>query len=134
MKTTASHIVLPSLLLLVCADTASAQVAISWQTIDGGGGIAQNGSLRAHGTIGQPDPEVMTAGSLAISGGFWFHIPEPVPCYADCDYNGVLNIFDYICFGNLYAAGDPYADCDGSGSLNVFDYICFGNEYAAGCP
>ncbi|MCA9280164.1 MAG: hypothetical protein H6815_00715 [Phycisphaeraceae bacterium] len=57
-----------------------------------------------------------------------------VLCYADCDASGSLNIFDYICFGNLYAAGDPYADCDGSGSLNVFDYICFGNEYAAGCP
>ena len=27
-----------------------------------------------------------------------------------------------------------YADCDGSGALNIFDYICFGNEYAAGCP
>ncbi|MCA9278666.1 MAG: hypothetical protein H6815_10800 [Phycisphaeraceae bacterium] len=55
-------------------------------------------------------------------------------CYADCDGSGSLNIFDYICFGNAYAAGLPYADCDGSGSLNIFDYICFGNEYAAGCP
>ncbi|MCA9278059.1 MAG: hypothetical protein H6815_04635 [Phycisphaeraceae bacterium] len=55
-------------------------------------------------------------------------------CYADCDGSGALNIFDYICFGNEYAAGTSYADCDGSGSLNIFDYICFGNEYAAGCP
>ncbi|MCA9278513.1 MAG: S8 family serine peptidase [Phycisphaeraceae bacterium] len=55
-------------------------------------------------------------------------------CYADCDGSGALNVFDYICFGNAYAANDPYADCDGSGSLNVFDYICFGNAYAAGCP
>ena len=55
-------------------------------------------------------------------------------CYADCDSSGALNIFDYICFGNEYAANTSYADCDGSGSLNIFDYICFGNEYAAGCP
>ncbi|MCA9279255.1 MAG: VCBS repeat-containing protein [Phycisphaeraceae bacterium] len=55
-------------------------------------------------------------------------------CYADCDSNGVLNVFDYICFGNAYSAGDPYADCDGSGALNIFDYICFGNAYSAGCP
>ncbi|MCA9278061.1 MAG: hypothetical protein H6815_04645 [Phycisphaeraceae bacterium] len=55
-------------------------------------------------------------------------------CYADCDGSGQLNIFDYICFGNEYAAGTSYADCDGSGQLNIFDYICFGNEYAAGCP
>ncbi|MCA9278023.1 MAG: hypothetical protein H6815_04455 [Phycisphaeraceae bacterium] len=58
----------------------------------------------------------------------------PANCYADCDQNGTLNIFDYICFGNAYAAGQAYADCDGSGSLNIFDYICFGNKYAAGCP
>ncbi|MCA9278305.1 MAG: hypothetical protein H6815_06570 [Phycisphaeraceae bacterium] len=59
---------------------------------------------------------------------------EGVGCYADCDGSGALNIFDYICFGNEYAAGNAYADCDGSGTLNIFDYICFGNEYAAGCP
>ncbi|MCA9279576.1 MAG: PEP-CTERM sorting domain-containing protein [Phycisphaeraceae bacterium] len=27
-----------------------------------------------------------------------------------------------------------YADCDENGSLNIFDYICFGNAFAAGCP
>ncbi|MCA9279995.1 MAG: trypsin-like serine protease [Phycisphaeraceae bacterium] len=60
---------------------------------------------------------------------------EPVcpSCYADCDGNTTLNVFDYICFGNAYASGGTYADCDNSGSLNVFDYICFGNAYAAGC-
>jgi hypothetical protein len=38
---------------------------------------------------------------------------------------------------NKYAAGDSYANCDGSTSapvLNVADYICFMNKYAAGCP
>ncbi|MCA9280290.1 MAG: immunoglobulin domain-containing protein [Phycisphaeraceae bacterium] len=54
-------------------------------------------------------------------------------CYADCDCNLTLNIFDYVCYGNAYANADPYADCDGSGTLNIFDYICFGNEYSAGC-
>ncbi|MCA9277743.1 MAG: peptidase S8 [Phycisphaeraceae bacterium] len=67
--------------------------------------------------------------SLFAAGG-----TECGGCYADCDGSGSLNVFDYICFGNEYAAGNSYADCDGSGSLNVFDYICFGNEYAAGCP
>ncbi|MCA9278414.1 MAG: hypothetical protein H6815_07120 [Phycisphaeraceae bacterium] len=28
-------------------------------------------------------------------------------CYADCDENAILNVFDYICFGNAYAAGCP---------------------------
>lgn len=55
-------------------------------------------------------------------------------CYADCDGNTVLNILDYICFGNAYATNDPYADCDGNSVLNILDYICFGNAYAVGCP
>ncbi|MCA9279250.1 MAG: PQQ-dependent sugar dehydrogenase [Phycisphaeraceae bacterium] len=55
-------------------------------------------------------------------------------CYADCDDSGTLNIFDYICFGNDYAANGMYADCNVDGTLNIFDYICFGNAYAAGCP
>ena len=62
-------------------------------------------------------------------------VDAPVSCcYADCDSSGTLNIFDYICFGNEYAASTSYADCDGNGSLNIFDYICYGNAYAAGCP
>lgn len=55
-------------------------------------------------------------------------------CYADCDNNATLNIFDYICFANAYATGSSAADCDNNGTLNVFDYICFGGDYAAGCP
>jgi trimeric autotransporter adhesin len=55
-------------------------------------------------------------------------------CYADCDGSGELDFFDFLCFQNAFAAGDPYADCDGSGSLDVFDFLCFQNEFAAGCP
>lgn len=55
-------------------------------------------------------------------------------CYADCDGNGVLNVFDYICYGGDYAAGAASADCDANGILNIFDYICFGSAFAAGCP
>ena len=62
-------------------------------------------------------------------------------CYADCDTStgiGVLDIFDFLCFGNRFSAGDPYAcDCDTSTGPNVcdiFDFLCFGNEFNAGCP
>ena len=27
-----------------------------------------------------------------------------------------------------------YADCDGNGALDFFDFLCFQNEFAAGCP
>lgn len=72
-------------------------------------------------------------------GGRIFKI-ERRGCYADCDQStgvGVLDVFDYICFGNKFAAGDPYADCDcstGLGVLDVFDFLCFGNKFVVGCP
>ena len=62
-------------------------------------------------------------------------------CYADCDTStgiGVLDIFDFLCFGNRFSANDPYAcDCDtstGVGVCDIFDFLCFGNEFNAGCP
>ena len=65
----------------------------------------------------------------------------PPPCYPDCDTQtgpGVLDIFDFLCFGNRFSANDPYAcDCDtstGQGVCDIFDFLCFGNEFNAGCP
>lgn len=62
------------------------------------------------------------------------------PCYANCDgstFAPILNVADFICFMNRFAAADPWANCDGSTIppiLNVADFICFGNKFAAGCP
>ena len=55
-------------------------------------------------------------------------------CYADCDGTGTLDFFDFLCFQNAFATGDPYADCDGTGVLDFFDFLCFQNEFALGCP
>ncbi len=55
-------------------------------------------------------------------------------CYADCDGSGTLDFFDFLCFQNAFAAGEPYADCDGSGARDFFDFLCFQNAFAAGCP
>ena len=54
-------------------------------------------------------------------------------CPADCDESGALDFFDFLCFQNLFGAGDPAADCDGSGALDFFDFLCFQNAFAAGC-
>jgi hypothetical protein len=60
-------------------------------------------------------------------------------CYANCDQSvtpPVLNVQDFGCFLNRFAAGDPWANCDGSTTppvLNVGDFGCFLNQYAAGC-
>ncbi len=61
-------------------------------------------------------------------------------CYANCDFSTTpptLNVNDFACFLNKYAAGDPYANCDGSTIppvINVNDFACFLNRYSAGCP
>ena len=62
-------------------------------------------------------------------------------CYADCDPStgpGVLDIFDFLCFGNHFANNNTYAcNCDlstGNNVCDIFDFLCFGNAFAAGCP
>ena len=60
-------------------------------------------------------------------------------CYANCDGSTtppVLNVLDFSCFLNRFAAGNSYANCDGSTAppvLNVLDFSCFLNRFAAGC-
>ena len=66
--------------------------------------------------------------------------PNPASCYPNCDNSTatpILNVNDFTCFLNKFAAGDPYANCDGSTLspvLNVNDFICFQQMFAAGCP
>jgi hypothetical protein len=60
-------------------------------------------------------------------------------CYANCDASvtlPVLNVADFTCFLQKFAAADPYANCDGSTQapvLNVADFTCFLQKYSAGC-
>jgi len=54
-------------------------------------------------------------------------------CAADCDENGTLNIFDFLCFQTAFGNGDPAADCDNSGTLNLFDFLCFQTLFGNGC-
>ena len=56
---------------------ADAQLAISWYTIDGGGGMnSAGGGLQLDGTIGQPDAGAMTGGGFSLTGGFWAVTPS----------------------------------------------------------
>jgi hypothetical protein len=63
----------------------------------------------------------------------------PAACYANCDHGTTqpcLNVLDFGCFLNRFAAGDTYCNCDNSTSppiLNVLDFNCFLNKFAAGC-
>ena len=55
-------------------------------------------------------------------------------CYADCTCDGTLDFFDFLCFQNAFASGEPSSDCDASGTLDFFDFLCFQNGFNAGCP
>jgi hypothetical protein len=65
--------------------------------------------------------------------------PAGGACYPNCDGSTtvpVLNVLDFSCFLNKFAAADPWANCDGSTTapaLNVLDFSCFLNKFAAGC-
>jgi hypothetical protein len=65
---------------------------------------------------------------------------QAVICYPNCDGSTeppILNIADFSCFLQKFAAADPYANCDGSTQepiLNVADFSCFLSKFAAGCP
>ncbi len=120
---------------LWCASpTLGQSFAIDWFTIDGGGAMrSTGGSFEASGTIGQPDAGLMSGGGFELVGGFWGGA-EPA-CYPDCDSNGVLDIFDFLCFQNSFVAGDPYAcDCEPNPVCDIFDFLCFQNAFVAGCP
>jgi hypothetical protein len=60
-------------------------------------------------------------------------------CYPNCDSSTAppcLNVLDFGCFLNKFAAGDTVANCDSSTAapvLNVLDFGCFLNRFAAGC-
>jgi hypothetical protein len=61
-------------------------------------------------------------------------------CYANCDDSTtapVLNVADFTCFLQRFAAGESYANCDQSTTvpvLNVADFTCFLQSFASGCP
>jgi hypothetical protein len=63
---------------------------------------------------------------------------QSFPC-GNCDGSTstpVLNVRDFTCFLQKFAAADPQANCDGSTAsplLNVRDFICFLQRFAAGC-
>lgn len=56
-----------------------------------------------------------------------------VQCTIDCDGDGAVDIFDFLCFLDRFSRGDPSADCDGDGTLTVFDFLCFQTGFSWGC-
>jgi hypothetical protein len=110
--------------------------ALRWATMYNFRFDANVGPGAGSATLGLFKPG--TPASLAVAG-----LPTPGgvggACFANCDGSTlapILNIADFTCFLNRFAAGDSRANCDGSTTipvLNVADFSCFLNRFAAGC-
>jgi hypothetical protein len=63
-------------LLITGGSTLLAQTggsyALTWSTVDGGGGTLSGGSYTMSGTAGQADATTLTSGSYTLAGGFWY--------------------------------------------------------------
>ena len=59
--------------------------------------------------------------------------PGCIPCRADLDGDGVVTIFDFLEFQNLFAAGDLRADFNGDGRLTALDYLFYEAAFRDGC-
>jgi hypothetical protein len=104
------------------AATASAQLAINWYTIDGGGGTSSGGTFVVSGTIGQPDAgAAMTGGIFTVTGGFWAGIGSPAPACgsADFDCDGDTGTdFDIEAFFRCIAGTCPLPPCMSTADFN----------------
>ena len=78
---------------------------------------------------GQTNPVLTGVGGRFID----LRTEPPLACYPDCEEDGDLDVFDFLCFMNRHAAQDPYADCEEDGDWDVFDFLCFLNHYGLGC-
>jgi hypothetical protein len=99
--------------------------------------------------VGPLAPATYTVYATHMAGGVVIHprtlvgrfevVASCGGCYANCDSSTtvpILNITDFACFLNRFAAGETYANCDRSTTppvLNIVDFACFLNAFAAGC-
>jgi probable HAF family extracellular repeat protein len=87
--------------------------------------------------------QIVGEGRLNMGGTYFtraFLLTPSAGCYPNCDGSStppVLNVGDFTCFLQRFAAGESYANCDNSTVppvLNVADFTCFLQRFAAGCP
>jgi hypothetical protein len=64
---------------------------------------------------------------------FWTEGEGGNECYADCDGDTVLNLFDFLCFVNEFNIQSEYSNCNGDGAIDLFDFLCYVNAFNTGC-
>ena len=118
--------------LTVSFTAAVAQMAapagydLSWNTVDGGGGISTGGTFELSGTVGQPDASMipMTGGTFEVSGGFWPGSAAPAPeCVGDVNHNGVVNIDDLVLVITHWGQAGGQGDVNHNNIINIDDLV-----------
>jgi hypothetical protein len=97
--------------------------------------------VRGGGPNGFDPPATMILPNAEENYGAFLSLADAyAPCYGNCDNSPtppVLNVADFTCYLQRFAAADAWANCDGSTTaptLNVADFTCFLQKFAAGCP
>ena len=107
--------ILLAIAVSLSAAVAPAQFEISWQTIDGGGGMSSvGGALELAGSIGQPDalvPPSMSGGAFELTGGFW-PVATVCNCLADMNNDGRKDGLDVQQFVSCITGGQNCACAD----------------------
>ena len=102
-----------------------------WRAMDGGVGPGTG-----------VDALLEYKGDLLVGGGFSrvgdrasaYLARWGCACYANCNRDLLLDIFDLICFQDAFFVQDPYADCNHDGMYDIADWICFQDAFFIGCP
>jgi len=55
--------------------------------------------------------------------------PEPLTSLGDLNYDGVINIQDYILLSNAFGTNDKKADLNDDRVVNIQDYIILSNNF-----
>lgn len=106
---------------LLSAAGSGGGVAISWHTIDGGGGDSIGGGYELSGTIGQPEGVAMSAGTLVLLGGYWSGASGRTRgMLGDIDGNGAVDAADLAILLGAWGASGP-GDLDGDGMVGAPD-------------
>jgi hypothetical protein len=101
------------------------QYDLSWNTIDGGGGVSSGGQYILRGTIGQPDAGVMRGGNYELVGGFWSGVPF---CFVD--FYHFARFAEYWLETGSNLPADLYED----NVVDLLDLKVFGDEWLHYCP
>lgn len=125
---------------LISTSVASAQFAINWSTIDGGGvTFSTGGGYSLGATIGQPDAGVpMTGGTFTLTGGFWAGASAvPAPCEGDVDSDGDIDLVDLAFlltnFGLPNGASREMGDLDGDTDVDLVDLALLLSNFGLTC-